>query len=278
MPRHHGPGHDRLLVIDIETVPDRTLLPPNWGTKFPKPIHHRIVCLSYVEAEITLDADGRERYAVTACRSGGEAGWDERRLLEAFWAFFSRRPSRLVTWNGRSFDLPVLVQRTMVHGLTARGYFEAASRFDSYTYRYAADRHCDLMDVLADHGASTKLALDEAAVAVGLPGKIGGHGSGVEAMVEAGEIDRVRAYCEGDVLNLYQLYARYGLLAGRMTLDGYRATAEDLGDYLGRERGRKAHFGAFLDLWKGAELPDRIVAQQSPIGSANGAGDARQDV
>jgi predicted PolB exonuclease-like 3'-5' exonuclease len=66
------------------------------------------------------------------------------------------------------------------------------------------------MDALSDHGASKSLKLDEAAVALGLPSKIGGHGSEVEQMVAAGNIAGVRAYCEGDVLNLFVLYVRWG--------------------------------------------------------------------
>lgn len=247
------PAAERLVCLDIETVPDRSRLPGDWAGGFPKTLHHRVVCVSVVEADIAVDADGHERYAFAACRTGGEAGWDEARLLKAFWSYFAGRPTRLVTWNGRSFDLPVLVQRTMVHGLVARGFFDAASRFDSFSYRFATERHCDVMDALADHGASARLGLDETAAAVGLPGKIGGHGSEVEAMVEAGEERKVRDYCESDVLNLFGVYARYRLLTGRTTMDGYRAALDGMAAYLDRERGSRPHLGEFLDRWGASE-------------------------
>jgi hypothetical protein len=48
--------------------------------------------------------------------------------------------------------------------------------------------------------------LDDVALALGIPGKIGGQGSEVQAMVRRGEIDNVRAYSEGDCLNLFVLY------------------------------------------------------------------------
>lgn len=243
---------ERLLALDIETVPDRARLPADWGTKFAKPLFHRIVCLSLVEAEIVLDGAGAERYAVTACRSLGEPDWDERRLLEAFWALFATRPSRLCGWNTRGFDVPVILQRSLLHELSARAWFEAGSRFEGYGYRYAAGWHADLMDQLADYGACAKLGLDEAARACGLPGKRGGAGGEVEAMVEAGRIEAVRAYCEVDTLNLYGLYLRHGLLTGRMTPAGHDAALEDLIDYLHRERSDRPHLHEFMTLSSGA--------------------------
>ena len=147
---------ERLLALDIETIPDRTRLPPDWGAKFPKAIFHQVVAISFVEAEITADGDGGERYDVTACRSGGEAGWSEVQLLQSFWSYFARRPTRIVGWNTRSFDCSVLTQRSMAHGLTAHGWFGRGNRYDGYTYRYSDAWHSDLMDVISDYGACQK--------------------------------------------------------------------------------------------------------------------------
>lgn len=110
---------ERLIVLDLETIPDRERLPADWRAKFLKPLHHRVVCVSVVEAEISRDAGGYEHYHVSACRTGGEAGWDEPRLLEAFWRYLAGRPARVVGWNSRSFDLAVLLQRSLLHGVSA---------------------------------------------------------------------------------------------------------------------------------------------------------------
>ena len=73
----------------------------------PNPVWHRVVAISFVEAR-PGSVDGRERYLVACCRAGGEAGRDEPRLLQAWWRHFGGRKARVVTWNGRGFDLPVL--------------------------------------------------------------------------------------------------------------------------------------------------------------------------
>jgi 3'-5' exonuclease len=104
--------HSRLLVFDIETVPDRELLPePSTGTEepFPKPLHHQVIAISFVSAQITRI--GRiERYDVEECRSGGTLDSTGPELLRGFWALIEREKPRVVTWNGRTFDLPVLAR------------------------------------------------------------------------------------------------------------------------------------------------------------------------
>lgn len=101
--------HDKIICLDIETVPDRTLIPEWDEGKFPpKPIWHQVVAISFVEAQINDEMGLPQSYAVTCCRSGGDAGWDEQRLLAKFWQYFSESAPRVVTWNGKGFVLPVL--------------------------------------------------------------------------------------------------------------------------------------------------------------------------
>jgi predicted PolB exonuclease-like 3'-5' exonuclease len=211
--------HSQILFVDIETVPDTEILPVDFAADAfpPKPIQHRVVAISFLAA--SLVRDGRsEGYAVEECRSGGDPGASEEQLLRGFWKKFERDKPRIVTWNGRGFDVPVLVQRAFVYGIPANYWHQAGDKWSGYRHRYAVESHCDLMDALADHGASNAQKLEEAAIALGLPGKIGGHGSEVRDMVAAGNIAGVRAYCESDVLKLFVFYMSAGhlLLGGPM--------------------------------------------------------------
>lgn len=263
MRHHQAPRPDRLVVLDIETVPDHARIPDSQTGRFPKPIYHAIACISFVEASITIDAAGYERYAVTACRSGGEAGWDEKRLLDAFWTFFSQRPTRICGWNSRSFDCAVILQRSLLHELSAPAWFRTGSGRDGYRYRFSDTWHADLMDLLADHGACAKLGLDKAASACSLPGKMVATGSEVENMVAEGRTAEVRHYCEIDTLNTFGLYLRYALLSGRTDRVGYDAAIAGLVTYLDRERATGPHLGLFLDRWRETAKSSGVVERQT---------------
>ena len=247
--------HHTLLALDIETMPDIQIMPTDWPReKFPPHHCHQVVAISFVEAEIDRSA-GCERYHVTSCRSGGEADYDEQRLLRGFWGRFGKVRPRVVTWNGRGFDLPVLRLRAMMYGIQAVSWFQSGDKWNGYTQRYQPDWNCDLMEQVADYGAGQRIGLQDVADMIGLPGKIGGHGSEVAAMMARGEIDQVRAYCESDCLNLFVAYVRWTLLTGRTDPAGHNVSLDSLIACLSREREARPHLGEFLDKWQASKRP-----------------------
>jgi len=278
-PRDDG-RPDELLVMDVETVPDVGLLPAEWpAERFPKNAWHRVVAISFVTADILRGRDHRECYAITACRSGGKDDWDEARLLGAFWRFFEAGRYRVVTWNGRAFDMPTILARSMIHGVEAPAWFRRGTKWDGYRHRFALDWHTDLMDAMSEHGAASRMTLDEAAATLGLPGKLGEHGSQVATMMAAGETGRVRAYCETDCLNLYALYLRWAHLTGRTDAAEHDRAILGLGDYLERGRNERPHLGRFKDAWTAMAAGRATIGAASaravePNG-AEGADDAR---
>ena len=255
--------HDAILALDVETVVDADLLPPDWDAdRFPKAAWHRVVTISFVEFGIHRDGRDRgEAYRIRTCRSGGEHGWEEARLLRAFWRFFEAGHYRIVTWNGRSFDLPVVLLRSMRHGICTPAWFRRGTRWAGYSHRYATEWHTDLMEVLADFGASARLTLDEASALVGAPGKLGEHGNNVAALMQAGEVGRVRDYCETDCLNLAILYIRWAYLSGRTGAEEHDEAVRGLIAYLEAERDARPHLGRFLDAWRhrGERQPALVV-------------------
>ena len=74
--------------------------------------------------------------------------------------------------------------------------------------RYAIDWHCDLLDVLRDYGASTAIKLSEVSAVMGFPVSSASAASKVAEMIDTGDIQGVRDYCETDVLNTYLVYLR----------------------------------------------------------------------
>ncbi len=139
-------------------------------------------------------------------------GKDEAGMLSDFADFVGARQPHLVTWNGRGFDLPVLLLRSLRHGLSWPWYYQGRD----YRYRYSEQGHLDLCDFLSDHGAARMTSLDGAARLIGLPGKDGVDGSQVEGLFNAGQIEALRRYCLHDVAQTAFLFLRYRLLVGQL--------------------------------------------------------------
>jgi len=210
------------LVLDIETIPDAELYTPaqpSPGTErtFP-PI---FACRPVVIGVMWLDEN-------LACKKIGTIGEgkDEGPMLADFAEFVAKWEPTLVTWNGRGFDLPVLMLRSLRHGVCAPWYY----RKPGYRYRYSTASHVDLCDILADHGATRMTSLHGAARLIGLPGKDGVDGSQVEALFRTGQIEALRGYCLSDVAQTAFLFLRYRLLAGLCDRGTYAQAAKGLLD------------------------------------------------
>ena len=115
------------------------------------------------------------------------------------------------------------------------------------------------MDVLVGHGATKHLSLDEAAVAAGLPGKLGFDGSQVAEAISSGRLREVRAYCETDVLNLYGLYLRWAYVVGKTDAEGYEFSIAGLMNLLDVEKEHRPHLGEFLDRWRKGQRPIYVL-------------------
>ena len=134
---------------------------------------------------------------------------------------------QLVTFNGSSFDLPVLRYRAMVQGVAAPGL---AAR--PYFHRYTEDA-VDLCDVLASFSSHAKATLHELCRVMGLPGKPNGMtGAEVEKYYRDGHIREIAEYCESDVLNAYRVWLRHELFRGRLSHAEFQASEANLADFV----------------------------------------------
>lgn len=243
------PSSDSTLVLDIETVPDPDLYTapdPAAGTErvpFP-PLY---ACRPIVIGVIWLDG-------AFCCKRIGIIGEDksEAAMMSDFAEFVAKYNPRVVTWNGRSFDLPVLALRALRHGIDFAWYY----RGDGYRYRFSEDGHLDLGDVIADFGAARMTSLDAAARLCGLPGKVGVDGSQVEGLFRDGQMEALRRYCLSDVAQTAFVLLRYKLIAGDIDRDGYRQAASHLLAALEAD-------GRFLPLLEGTDRA-RLLLADSP--------------
>lgn len=208
------------LVFDLETVPDAELYaPPRLAEGQPRPFPPLHVQQVVAAGAMLLDADHRLLRLWTVDAT------DEEALLRGLGDTIQRERPTLVTFNGRGFDLPVLVLRSLRHGLTLPWYFEEAR----YRDRRDESGHIDLCDALALHGASRRsVSLDSAARLIGLPGKLAVDGSQVEPLHRAGQIETIRRYCLADVAQTALLLLRYRLLQGGLDRPAYARAAGEL--------------------------------------------------
>ena len=177
---------------------------------------------------------------------------DERATIQRFYEGIERYVPQLVSWNGGGFDLPALNYRALANGVSAPRFWEWGDedrdfRYNNYVNRYHT-RHLDLMDVLAMYQPRNNAPLDEVARLAGFPGKIGMEGGAVWKQFRAGEVQRIRDYCEADCANTYLLYLRFLQLRGVYTPERYRSECALLRAFLEKQKG--GHWREFLDRWK----------------------------
>jgi predicted PolB exonuclease-like 3'-5' exonuclease len=175
----------------------------------------------------------------------------EPELIRRFFDLVDKFTPQLVSWNGGGFDLPVLNQRALIHGVTAARFWDWGDddrefKWNSYLGRYHT-RHLDLMDVLAMYQPRASAGLDAMARLAGFPGKLGMDGSEVDAAVRQGRLEEVRRYCETDVMNTYLLYLRFRLLRGELSAGEYAKEVS-----LAREKmvaADASHWREFIAAW-----------------------------
>jgi predicted PolB exonuclease-like 3'-5' exonuclease len=252
------------LVFDIETIPDVELGRRLYGvgdlddadvakimyfkqrqarqTDFLPLPQHRIVAISAV----LRTRDDLHVFSL------GDLESDEKELVERFFDGIERYSPELVSWNGSGFDLPVLHYRSLLHSVTAERYWEIGDRERDFRYNNYLGRfhwrHIDVMDVLAGYQFGARSSLEQAALLLGFPGKLGMSGAQVWQRYQDGAIGAIRNYCETDVLNTYLVYLRLQLVRGVLDRRGHDTEIERLKTKL--EQAQQPHLQEFLTAWR----------------------------
>ena len=252
-----------ICVMDCETIPDTELVRAHFGLEgedevvtrqalaqheaatgssfLPHPFH-KIVAISTVFA----DDYGRFKRVTTV------PGEKEEEILRTFLGYLDKESPRLVTFNGRSFDLPLIFMRALRYNLSCPAYFDKdnpalnKTKWENYRQRYSEQFHLDLMDALGHFGAVRGLKLDTLCQMVGLPGKYDVSGDQVTQLFYEGKLGKVKEYCESDVLNTYLLFLKYELLQGHLTIEQYKEILKEMEPELPTNRSYTPHFSQFI--------------------------------
>lgn len=246
-----------ICIFDCETIPDLELAKQNYdvtqtdeilmceevfyaqeektGSSFLPIPYHQVVTISAVIAK----DDG-------SFIKVGTFNGDEKEIITEFFDFINKKKPKLISFNGRSFDMPMLLVRALKYNISIPAYFDNKDKWNNYRSRYSEDYHLDLMDVLGGYGAVRGLKLDTLAQMSGLPGKFDVHGDEVYKLYFDGEIRKIKEYCESDVLNTYWLWLKYEVLKGSLLKENYILFLEQMAKNLEEGKSYTTIFREFI--------------------------------
>lgn len=249
------------IVFDIETVPDGALLA---RVRYPEEDLTPEQAIERAQEEERQRSNGTSDFVpwsfqipVAVCMAPVGADFRLQGLhvldephyrtaaqVRTFWKLVNHHSqARLVTFNGRCFDLPVMELSAFRYGVSAVGSFGEARK------RYG-ERHIDLLELLTNYGA-VRLAggLDLLSKILGKPGKVETKGHQVYDLYRRGKLAEINAYCCFDVLDTYFVFLRTRVLVGALPLDAEQVIVRETRQWLEEEARKRPALRPYLDAW-----------------------------
>ncbi len=254
------------LIVDTESVPDGALLAK---VKYPSENLTPEAAIAKAQAEaVAASMSGSDFLPVTfqvpiaACviRVGADFAlqaitcldapqYRPRMIVEQFWGGATtylkkyRSRIRLVTFNGRGFDLPLLEINAFRYGVPAPEHFNnSRKRFDGW--------HIDLMDWLSNFGAYRMVGgLNLLSKLLGKPGKMDVQGDMVYQHFRDGKLQEINDYCVFDTLDTYFVFLRTRVLVGELTLADEKAAVERAKIWLEAKASEMPALNQYLANW-----------------------------
>jgi predicted PolB exonuclease-like 3'-5' exonuclease len=156
-------------------------------------------------------------------------------ITKHFWdGWKAYKMPTLVSFNGRTFDIPLMELAAFRFGISVPAWFNLQDRtYDQKRNRYNQHAHFDLQEVITNFGA-TRLngGLNLVANLLGKPGKMGIAGHMVQELYNAGQLDQINDYCRCDVLDTYFVLLRVKVLTGELSIDDELALVADATEWL----------------------------------------------
>ncbi|HEY1600763.1 MAG TPA: 3'-5' exonuclease [Pirellulales bacterium] len=178
-------------------------------------------------------------------------------MTEHFWRGWEKhgRPT-LVSFNGRTFDIPLLELAAFRYGISVPGWFNlTAKSFEQPRNRFNLDAHIDLQELLTNFGSSRFTGgLNLAANLLGKPGKMDVEGHMVQDLFDAGKVAEIHDYCRCDVLDTYFVFLRTRVLLGRLALDAEQGIIAETKTWLAARSKEVRAYRLYLERW--GDWPD----------------------
>jgi 3'-5' exonuclease len=259
------------LIFDIETIPDGQLIAE---TKYPG------LNLTAHEAVIRAQDDARSTsssgsdflpltYHLPVAICVLKVGVDFRlqslvcldaplfrpqEIVSAFWKGVLHYKAKLVSFNGRTFDIPVLELAAFRYGIPIPWHFKGEGGFKGSKEKGPRNRyselHLDLFEFFSNYNAHRMAGgLNLLAKLIGIPGKFEMSGANVYSMIQTGNYAAVNEYCSFDVLDTYFVFLRTKVLTGELTLFQEGHLRQDAQVWLQSEGDKQCHLKRYLENW-----------------------------
>ncbi len=175
--------------------------------------HTFMVPISVVIAKVTAD------FRLLDIKSLDEPYFRPHVMTKHFWqGWEAYHMPQWVTFNGRSFDIPLMELAAFRFGLSIPKWFDD-SGYKSRRNRFSTASHLDLQELLTNFSAARfNGGLNLAAQTLGKPGKMGLSGDQVQSYYDRGDLKAISDYCRCDVLDTYFVFLRSMVLTGRASL------------------------------------------------------------
>lgn len=268
----------RLFAFDIEWIPDpeaaRRLYGVDISTKqgledsfrklwaeggateenphpFLKLTVSRIVSICGIYREVESSGQVNLKLVSLPADTSSAEACEEKTILQGINRSISDRQPQLVGFNSLRSDLPIIVNRSVVHGLSSFGWakrpdkpWEGADYFSAH-----GDHHIDLGPLL---GWGFQMpTLHEIATTSGIPGKIDVSGGSVADLWLKGDLEGIVNYNEFDAFTTFLLWARVAHFSGLLSNAAYDEELVRTEALLESEISNgKTHLEKYLDCWK----------------------------
>jgi len=108
----------------------------------------------------------------------------------------------LVTYNGKNFDLPYIMKRSVILGIAKPHYIP----YSDLISKYKNDKHVDLFQLLNDYGQFSSLS--EWSYKLHNSLELSSDGNKVGEWYETGQMAKIIDHCKDDLIKTYLLYEK----------------------------------------------------------------------
>lgn len=165
-------------------------------------------------------------------------------IVRKFWlgvGMYER--AKLVTFNGRGFDLPMLELAAFRHGFSLRDYCQKSrNRFQG--------NHLDLFDWMTNYGAARLMGgLNLLAKMLGKPGKMEMAGDQVYGLFREGRLQDINDYCLFDTLDTYFVFLRTRVMTGDLAPEQEQDVVQKAREFLQTKMADLPALGQYVQNW-----------------------------